>query len=85
VLVLVRETTHYGNTPSLENLVTASLQVDVVAIPVATVGQNQSWTFTANGPGFSQAEARKAAEERIIKQISSDTRISYNQISPTGR
>ena len=85
MLVLLRETVRYVNTPSLNNLVTANMQLDIVATSIATPGQNQSWTFTANGPGFTQDAARQAAEERIIKQIAADKRMSFTQISPSSR
>ena len=85
MLVLVRKTVHYVNTPSLNNLVSANLQLDVVAMPVAATGQNQTWSFTANGPGFSQEAARKAAEERIIKQITNDNTITLIRIPPNNR
>lgn len=75
-LVLSRQTVQYSTTPSLMNLVTANMQLEVQVLPIARTVQGGTWTFTANGSGFKQVEARSMAEERLIKQISKDTKMS---------
>jgi hypothetical protein len=77
-LLLARESTQYTQSPALDNLITATMQLEVQVVPVAGSIQNQAWTFTANGAGFSQMQARANAEERLIKQISTDTKMSLN-------
>jgi hypothetical protein len=77
-LLLARETVQYSKTPSLDNLVTANLQLEIQVVPIAGSIQNHSWSFTANGAGFSQTEAKSNADERILKQIASDTKMSLN-------
>lgn len=75
-LVLARQTVRYTTNTSLENVITATMQLDVVAAPVSTGGENQAWSFSANGAGFKPSDARAMAEERIAKQIATDTRLS---------
>ena len=74
-LLLARQTVQYTVNTSLENVLTANMQLEVMRISVATRGESQTWTLTASGAGFKQADARAAAEERIIKQLSKDTNI----------
>jgi hypothetical protein len=75
-LILSRQTVQYSTTPSLMNLVTANMQLEVQVLPIARSVQGGTWAFTANGSGFKQVEARAMAEERLIKQISKDTKMS---------
>jgi len=75
-VVLARQTVQFSKDASMENLVTASMQLDVVLASVTTRGQSQSWTFTVAGAGFNNQAARQAAEERLIKQIAKDTKMS---------
>lgn len=77
VLLLGREEVQYSTDPSLENVMTATMQLELTAFSLSD-GQSQSWTFVANGSGFKQAEARLMAEERLIKQIAKDTKMSLN-------
>jgi Na+-transporting methylmalonyl-CoA/oxaloacetate decarboxylase gamma subunit len=77
-LVLAREDVQYAQNPALDNVTTATIQLDVSVVPVSAQGESSSWTFTANGPGFSNPVARKAAEERLLKQIANDTKMSLN-------
>lgn len=74
-LLLAKQTVQYSRNPSLENTITANMQLEVTAVSVAVRGRNQTWTFSANGAGFSQTQAREMAEERLMKQISDDTNI----------
>jgi len=77
VLFLGREQVQYSSDPSLENVMTANMQLEITAFSIAD-GQSQSWTFVANGSGFKQTEARQMAEERLIKQIANDTKMSLS-------
>ena len=75
-LLLARLTVQYSTSPALDNVTTAHVKLEVQVVPVASSIQNQTWTFTANGPGFSQGEALSSAEERLTKQINNDTTMS---------
>jgi hypothetical protein len=77
-LVLAREDVQYAQNPALENVITATMRLDVTVVPISGQGDSKTWTFTANGPGFNQTVARAAAEERLIKQIAADTKMSLN-------
>jgi hypothetical protein len=81
VLVLAQETVDYSKTPSLDNITTANLQLEVQVVPIAGNVQNQTKKFIANGAGFSQTEAESNAEDRLLKQIANDTNLSL-VISP---
>ena len=74
--LLARQSVQYSQNPGLDNILTATMQLEVVLLPVSENGQSQAWTFTASGAGFKQAEARAHAEERLLKQIAADTRMS---------
>jgi len=75
MLLLGREDVKYSTDSSLENVVSANMRLEITAISVKS-GVSQSWTFTASGSGFREAESRQMAEERLIKQISRDTKMS---------
>jgi len=76
VVVLARQDVQYSQSAALDNVITATMRLDVVAVPVAGKSDRTSWSFTAFGPGFSKEVARGAAEDRIIKQIAADTKMS---------
>jgi hypothetical protein len=75
-LVLARETVDYSKTPSLDNLITANLQLEVQVVPIAGNIQSQTQKFTATGAGFSQTEAESMAEERLFKNYINNTNMS---------
>ena len=75
-LLLARQTVEYETNVDLNNIITASMTVEIATLPVAGQSQSQSWSLTANGAGFRRGDARMQAEERIIKQIESDTKMS---------
>lgn len=75
-ILLGRQTVDYEQHPSLANTITASMKLELIAVPLGRKGQVQSWTFYANGPGFSEKQARSMAEERIAKQIKEATNLS---------
>ena len=76
-IVLARQAVQYSQNASLENVTTATMQLDVVLASVATPGQSQSWTFTASGAGFNNQAARSMAEDRLIKKIADDKNMSF--------
>ena len=78
-LLLARERVQYSTTPSLDNLVSANIELDVATLPIGSKGiQNRTWTFTSAGSGFTRPEAHKMAEDRIVKQILNDTNMTLN-------
>jgi len=79
-LVLARQNVQYSEDASLNNLVTATMTLDVIAVPVSGQSDSKTWTFTAYGPGFTKEVARGAAEERLIKQIATGTNMPAAQL-----
>jgi hypothetical protein len=78
-LLLAREQVQYSTTPSLDNLISANIELDVATLPIGSKGiQNRTWTFTSAGSGFTQPEAHKMAEDRIVKQILNETNMTLN-------
>ena len=75
-LLLARQNVQYETNTDLNNIITASMSLEIAVLPVVGQIQSQSWMFTANGTGFRRNEARMQAEERIIKQIQTDTKMS---------
>lgn len=82
VLVCARQQVRYMSNSSLDNVITANMQLDVILLPVAAPSESSTLTFTANGAGFKQNEARLMAEERLLKQLVGDTRMSSAQLFP---
>jgi len=78
VLILAKVTVQYSTDASLANVMTANMQLEVVTIPITGNIPSQAWKFMANGAGFKETEARRMAEERLMKQIAADTKISLN-------
>jgi hypothetical protein len=75
-LLLARQTVQYETNSELNNVITANMTIEIATLPVAGQSQSQSWSFTANGTGFRRGDARVMAEDRIIKQIESDKKMS---------
>jgi hypothetical protein len=75
-LILAREQVEYSKNPDLENVITATIQLEVTSLSVPGNAVAQTWSFVANGAGFKQPEARALAEERLAKQIAKDTKMS---------
>ncbi len=75
-ILLARQTVRYSKDASLENLITANMQLNLVLVSTTTRGQSKGWTFSAVGPGFTEQGARQTAEERLLKQITKDTKMS---------
>lgn len=82
VLLLARQTVQYSTNASLDNLITANMQLEVMTLPVTATGEGRTWSFTANGAGFKQEDARSMAEARLIKQITTDTNLLLTPVSP---
>ena len=80
-VVLARQDVHYAQNPSLQNVISATMQLKVAVVPVSGQSDGKTWTFTAYGPGFTKEVARQTAEERLIKQITNDTNISLDAIT----
>ncbi len=78
VVLLARQTVRYSTTASLENVTTASMELELTAFPTDASSEPSTWTFRAPGPGFKNEDARAMAEERVIKQITRDTNMSLN-------
>jgi len=78
--VLARQDVHYAQNPSLQNVISATMQLKVAVVPVSGQSDGKTWTFTAYGPGFTKEVARQTAEERLIKQITTDTNMSLDAI-----
>jgi hypothetical protein len=75
-LLLARQNVQYETNADLSNVIYAHMSLEITTLPVTGQIQSQSWTFTANGTGFRLGEARQQAEERLINQITSDTKMS---------
>ena len=80
--LLARQKVQYSTNPSLNNVITANMRLEVMIVPVAKSGPDRTHTFTAYGAGFKPGDARSMAEERLIKQIAGDTKIFSDQIFP---
>jgi hypothetical protein len=79
-VVLAQLDVQYAQNATLENVISATMQLKVTVVPVSNPAGGQTWTFTAYGPGFSKEVARKAAEDLLIKQITNDTNMSLDAI-----
>jgi hypothetical protein len=75
-VVLAREQVRYSQNPSLENVTTADMSLEISVLSVSATVQNQTRTFTATGAGFKNENARASAEERLVKEIMSDTNMT---------
>ena len=77
-VVLARQSVQYAKNPSLDNVITATMTLEVMLSPLAIGSQVQTWTLEAYGAGFDNNAARALAEERIVKQISKETNILFS-------
>ena len=82
VLLLAREAVEYSENPSLANVLTARMQMNVTSFEVDGTGQSRSWRYAASGAGFSEGDARVQAEERIVRQIVKDTNFLQTATAP---
>ncbi len=81
-VVLAQQNVQYAQNAALENVITATMQLKVLVMPVSGQSDGKTWTFTSYGPGFTKEVARQAAEERLIKQITTDTNMMLDAIIP---
>lgn len=75
-LVLAKQDVEYETKPGLNNVVTAVMKLEIITLPVTGQSASQSWTLHANGAGIRRADARAQAEERILKQIATDSKLT---------
>jgi hypothetical protein len=76
-LLLARQTIGYSTNSSLQNVITANIQLEILMLPISEEGESQSWKFIANGVGFKPAEARLMAEERLINELTNETNMLF--------
>jgi len=80
-LLLAQEQVQYStNGTDLDNVITANARLEVAFLPFDMMRREQTWTYLANGAGFSLIQARSNAQERLLKQITGDTNMSL--VSP---
>jgi hypothetical protein len=72
-LLFARQDVQYSTNSSLQNVISAHMQIEIAFLSLASDTENQRWTLTADGAGFTQKDARLQAEERLIKQIANST------------
>jgi hypothetical protein len=82
-VLIGRQTVTYKTNPALENTITATMHFQVMALPIGSTWQSQSWNLSANGAGFNESDARTQAEERIIHQIARDSTMSLSDLTKT--
>jgi hypothetical protein len=80
-LLLAREDVQYSSDPSLQNVITATMRLDIAMWTVAGQAEARTWTFTTAGAGFKREAARALAEERLVKKIAADTNMYLVQIN----
>ena len=81
-IIFARQTVEYSQDPSLDNVLSAHMSLEVTALSVAVRGNDQKWTFRANGAGFKRDDARAMAEQRLIDQIATNTEMSLRGVVP---
>lgn len=76
-ILLARHTVQISNNPELQNVMTATAQLEVLALPLSGASESRSWTFNASGAGFKEPQARAMAEERLITAITAETNMLF--------
>jgi hypothetical protein len=79
LLVLARQKVRYTVNHALEDVMSAHMDLEIGIFDVKGTGDSSTYTLTANGAGFKENSARQMAEERLIKQIAKDSKISLNR------
>jgi hypothetical protein len=82
-LVLASESIDYSTDPSLADLMTAALHLEVSLTLLSNHNERQTFVWNSAGSGFRQTDARQMAEERIMKQIARDTNFFLPPINRT--
>lgn len=78
MICLAQATVEYSTNRSLENIISAHANLEIVAVPFSPRDTDMSWSFDATGPGFTKAEAWKLAQERLVQAISDATNMTIN-------
>ncbi len=84
-LLLARQTVQYSTNASLENIITAHMRLEVVAVTVADSGAGRALAITASGIGFKPEAARSQAEERLSKKIQDEADSLRNAARPNSQ
>jgi len=80
-IVLGRERVKYTvNPPSLANVITANLELEVTMMRVKNPKDAQTYTYSTVGVGFQNDAARAMAEEKLMKQLAGDTKMSLAEL-----
>ncbi len=79
-LLFGRQSVQYTAHPNLENVLTAQMQLEVSLLPTDWSRPARKWTFSASGAGFNRTDARNMAEERALKQLSADNKMTLETI-----
>lgn len=69
LMLLARQSVQYSTNLALEGLITASMNLEISVLSAATEQRLQTHVATASGAGFTQADARALAEDRLFKQM----------------
>jgi len=78
-LLLARQKVVYVDNPSLQNVLTANMELEVLLISSRNKDDKRTWTLKANGAGFKEADARAMAEERLVKELATDPNLPFIQ------
>ena len=80
-LVLGYQEVDYVTNTGLENVITANMRLVGTTISLKGMIESRSWSYSANGAGFTRSDARAMAEERLLKQIANDASFA-SKVSP---
>ncbi|MES3030930.1 MAG: hypothetical protein V4697_00795 [Patescibacteria group bacterium] len=81
-VLLARHSVQVSTNPDLQNVMTASAQLEIVALAITGSTVSHSWTFSASGAGFKEPQARAMAEERLIAAIAAETNMLFTLTEP---
>jgi hypothetical protein len=84
-VLLARQKVQYSTNATLENVITANMRLEMLAVSVADSGAGRTLAITASGVGFKPEDARSQAEERLSKRIQSDADLLRNAALPSGQ
>lgn len=69
--ILGKKTVSFVENPDLENVITATVKLELHVISSASGTVQNSFSFAEKGPGFSRDDAEKNAIERILQRAES--------------
>lgn len=84
-LWLARQTVQYSTNATLENVITANLRLEVLAVAIGDSGAGRTLAITASGVGFKSEDARSQAEERLSQKILSEADSLRNATRPNNQ